>query len=74
MLARNASGNIIGLNLFPRVFETNTDYQQLIINSLLSVGEEGLNAVPVPATLVLISLGLVGIGYQQRRKDNVASG
>lgn len=66
MIARNAMGNIIGMNIFPGL-NTNADAARLYANALLSV-----QRVPEPGTLSLLGLGLIALGLRQRRKKTLA--
>ena len=63
MIARNASGNVVGLNLFPASYGgNNAELYQLVGNALLP------NNVPEPTTLLIWSvLGAIGLFWTCRR-------
>ena len=59
MIARNSSGNIIGINICPMgVNENNEEFFKLLGNSLLSVS---VQPVPLPGAFFLLSSGLLGL-------------
>ena len=60
MIARNQSGNIIGMNIWPRV-QTNDNYWQLAANALLDVTgtPQDVTSVPEPSTLAMFTLALM---------------
>lgn len=64
MIARNAAGNVIGLNLFPASFSgNNAEFFELVANTL--------KPIPEPSSLIVWSLlaGLgIAVGWHRRRK------
>jgi len=67
MLAINATGNVIGLNLYPgtNVSGNNAEAHRLMANALT-----GSFAVPEPSTLILLvtgAFGLIAGGWRRRR-------
>jgi len=65
MIARNATGNIISMNIFPGN-NTNSDTSRLFANALLSV--QGHLAIPEPGTILLLSIALLGLNFYKYSK------
>lgn len=62
MIARNQSGNIIGMNIWPNI-QSNDQYWQLAANTLIDVANLGQTSasVPEPSTLAIFALSLIGL-------------
>jgi hypothetical protein len=65
MIARSANGQVVGLNLFPGVIAGNNgEFYDLLANSFGLLQAE---AVPEPATLLLLGAGLGAGAFRRRR-------
>ncbi len=73
MIARNATGNVVGMNLFPADGgNNNADLYALFVNAAVDCQGVVVPAVPVPANnmyaLILLVLLVGGIGYTTVRR------
>ncbi|GAA0859825.1 PEP-CTERM sorting domain-containing protein [Aliiglaciecola litoralis] len=65
MIARNASQNIIAMNIYPGN-QSNDEYWQLAANALQQVAGN-VNDIPEPTTLAIFALGLFGLATRRAK-------